>query len=87
MRLTTFVVGGIVGATAAMYFTRNNHQEFLRAINRAGSNMSKFMNLNNHANPQKLDRVEKMINEDPEVKSSVNEILAENNAGHITQTQ
>lgn len=84
MRMTTFIVGGIVGATAAMYFTRDNRQTFMKAMNQAGNNMSKFMNQKKQSNTQNLDRVEKIINEDPEVKRDVEEILVTNE--QVTQT-
>lgn len=87
MRMSTFVVGGIVGATVAMYMTQNNRQSFMKSMNKAGSNMSKFINLGKDSKSQNLDQVEKMVNEDPVVKQSVDEILAANAQNTFTQTQ
>ncbi len=94
MRMSSFVVGGLVGAAAVMYFSRNNKSMALGSLNQvmgrtknsmmdfASSAMSQGMNKNMSSHKQSkadkqagLDKVEKIINEDPSVKAEVDKIM------------
>lgn len=91
MRMTTFLVGAVAGAAAAMYMNRTN-KTVMVGFSQMGENLSKVMDKAMMAvadkgmkpykepeNNQSLDKVEQLIDCDPAVKSEVNEILAENN--------
>lgn len=96
MRLTSFLVGGVVGAAAVMYMSRNN-KHMMVSFSQMGDNMTKLMDkfmvnaaekgMNSKAATKQdavttgsgLDQVEDLLNQDPQVKTDVNEILAQNN--------
>ncbi|MEB3102795.1 hypothetical protein [Ferviditalea candida] len=83
MRTMSFLMGGIVGAAAVIYFMNNNRQSIF-SFN-AAEKASKWMNgATDTKSPSKseanwsgggLNTVEQMINEDPEVKKAVQEIM------------
>jgi uncharacterized membrane protein len=90
MRMTTFLVGAVAGAAAAMYMNRTN-KTVMMGFSQIGDTMSKAMDkamttmadkgMKTHREPettQSLDKVEELANCDPQVKSEVNQILAEN---------
>lgn len=92
MRLTTFLVGAAAGAAAVMYMNRTN-KTVMMSFSQMGDNLSKAMDKAMMAmadkgmktytepnNTQSLDKVQQLVNRDPQVKAQVNEILAENNA-------
>lgn len=84
MRAMSFLVGGIVGAAAVIYFMNNNRQG-LFLLNAGEKVAGKWMNgaVNKMSSSKAeeswsgigLDTVEQMINEDPEVKKAVQDIL------------
>ncbi|MEX2460961.1 MAG: hypothetical protein WD469_06615 [Paenibacillaceae bacterium] len=91
MRMGTFLLGGIVGAIAVSYMNRNNGMMMANLAN-AGQSVgrmvtqakSKFSNMNSNMSMDKssesadLPRVQEILNKDPELKTKVDEILAEN---------
>lgn len=98
MRMGSFIIGGLIGASAVMYFNNaSNRKMVLQGWNSASQNMNKWfdsaMNTvaertlrdsksfsNKKTSMDKgngLEQVEKLVNEDPELKSQVDEILAE----------
>jgi gas vesicle protein len=103
MRMSGFVLGGILGAAAAMYFSKNNKPMMFTNWNQAGQAVNKMMDtakdkimgvtgMNNNNNTAfnenpNLDRVEQIVHEDPQLKQEVDEILRENNKTNAFQTQ
>jgi thioredoxin reductase len=100
MRMSSFVVGGIVGAAAAIYMSRNN-KPIMYSLSQAGESVNKMMDT--AMNKMKvmtdkqsagqytdtaggLDKVEEMAEKDPQVKQKVDEILEENTSSSF-QTQ
>ncbi|HEX7057602.1 MAG TPA: hypothetical protein VF260_10480 [Bacilli bacterium] len=86
MRMFSFLIGGVCGAAAALWMTRNN-RPFMSAMGEAASRWfgaNQFANRSNE--PQKAagsnaagnGQLRDMIKSDSQVKQSVNEILAEN---------
>lgn len=97
MRLTSFLLGGVVGAAAVMYMYRNNKQMMV-SFSQMGDNMTKMMDKfmmnvadkginarlgkqNQNNDKANLNQVEELMNKDPHVKTEVNEILTQN---HVT---
>jgi hypothetical protein len=97
MRMSSFIMGGIAGAAAMVYFSRNNKPMVFDNLNQvmgrtkntmmdfATSTMNRGMNMSSELNKntadQKkadLDKVEKIVNEDSEVKAEVDKILMKN---------
>jgi uncharacterized membrane protein len=91
MRMTTFLVGAVAGAAAAMYMNRTN-KTVMMGFSQMGDNLSKAVDkammtmadkgMRTYKEPestQSLNKVEELINCDPQVKAEVNEILADNN--------
>jgi gas vesicle protein len=88
LRLAGIVVGGILGAAAALYFSRNNGSLRFAGINKAGQTMdqiveqvrSRIVNLNqNHvAKTAAINEVTHIIANEPELKQEVNQVLTEN---------
>lgn len=100
MRMSSFIAGGIMGAAAAMYLSRNN-KPIMFSLSQAGESVNRMMDtamdrmknmMDNRSVGQStdsasgLDKVEKMTERDPQVKQQVDEILKEN-TGNSYQTQ
>lgn len=93
MRLTSFLLGGVVGAAAIVYMSRNNNNKnMMLTFAQISDNMAKMMdkvmmnfadksmiakNAKSDANAT-LGQVDDLMNKDPRVKAEVNEILAQN---------
>ncbi len=85
MRMSSFLMGGIVGAAAVMYFSRNNRPMLFSAFNQAAEKAGRFMNASTSIastdkNSSKSDesQIKNIVQSDPELKDTVNEILSEN---------
>lgn len=101
MRMSSFIAGGIMGAAAAIYLSRNN-KPIMFSLSQAGESVNRMMDtamsrMKNMADNQPvgqsaadstggLDKVEEMAEKDPQVKQQVDEILEEN-TGNTYQTQ
>ncbi|WP_438445575.1 hypothetical protein [Gorillibacterium sp. sgz5001074] len=90
MRMTTFLVGAAAGAAAVMYMNRTN-KSVMMSFSQMGDNLNKavdkaMMSMADRSmkpyrepeNSQSLDKVEQLVNCDPQVRSEVDQILAEN---------
>ncbi len=88
VRLTGVVIGGIIGAAAALYFSRNNGSLRFAGINKAGQSVdqmveqvrSRFMDMNQNkvGGTAAMNEVTHIIESDPQLKQEVNQVLAEN---------
>lgn len=90
MRMTTFLVGAAAGAAAVMYMNRTN-KSVMMSFSQMGDNLNKavdkaMMSMADRSmktyrepeNNQSLDKVEELVNGDPQVRAEVDQILSEN---------
>jgi uncharacterized membrane protein len=89
MRMSSFIMGGILGAAATVYLNRNNNGMTF-SLGQAGESVNKMVDtarnkMMNNSN-QGLDKVEKILDEEPQTNHQVEEILEENNVSSF-QTQ
>lgn len=88
MKVGTFLIGGIVGASAVMYWNRRGRQAAFSAISHQAGNMMNqaidktkdVVKATSHMKAKfdpdhGLDTVEEIVNRDPELKKHVDEII------------
>ena len=82
MRMGTFLVGGLMGAAAVVYLNRTRKSMMFSSFTQAGESVDRMMNKAKSTMktmPSDREQVKEIINEDPKLKSTYNEILAESN--------
>jgi hypothetical protein len=105
MRMSSFIMGGLVGAAAVVYLSRNNKpmafdnfnqvmgrtkntmMDFATSTMNRGMNMSSEMSKNTAEDKRAdLDKVEKIVNEDPKVKAEVDKIMMNSDKTEVKTT-
>lgn len=93
MRMSSFLFGGLVGAAAVMYFSKNNRPFSFSSFSSATHNMNKMLDDAKNSMTTSSDysktspadseatreKVRDIINEDPALKQTVDEIANANN--------
>ena len=98
MKMGAFLLGGLVGAAAVVYFNSNRSLSFAGLSNRSSHSAGKTANAgktNANAASNKfsssewngagLNEVEQLIQKDPTVKSQVDEIMNKSEQSYMTQ--
>ncbi|PYI54967.1 hypothetical protein DLM86_10490 [Paenibacillus flagellatus] len=93
-----FLLGGIVGAAAVVYWNRNRTMSFAGLSSQAGDVVGKVVKsaakpastttttFDKSADASRgLDKVEELIQQDPTVKKQVDEILDKSDSPYMTQ--
>jgi len=90
MRMSSFIIGGLVGAAAVVYFNRNN-KPIMFSLSQAGESVNRMVDaamnkVRENKSDSGLNQVKQMAEKDPEVKHEINEIMKENSESQF-QTQ
>ncbi|MDF2713307.1 MAG: hypothetical protein K0R28_232 [Paenibacillus sp.] len=98
MKMGAFLLGGLVGAAAVVYFNSNRSFSFAGLSNRSSHSAGKMANTGksnvnassntfsgSEWNGAGLNEVEQMIQKDPTVKSQVDDILNKSEQSYMTQ--
>ena len=80
MRINSFLLGAIVGAIAIMYTNSSNRKMMVSLINSASGSMGKIFDttmnrVNFGTHRDGMDKVEKIVNDDPKLKHEVDQIM------------
>jgi len=82
MKFGFFIMGGIVGAAAAVYMNRNKGMMMFSMDKMFGKAKSNFSSVNKSSDmvskSPDLSKVNEIVNNDTHLKDKVNEIIAEN---------
>lgn len=97
MKMGAFMLGGLVGAAAVMYFNRNRSWSFAGLSHRTRESVGKMgnavaaTNVSSHKSSKSdwtesgVEEVVDMIRKDPAVKKEVDEILNGSGKSYMTQ--
>lgn len=93
MRMSSFIMGGILGAAAAVYFNRSS-KPIMYSLSQAGASMNKVVDTARNMMKDKtvqsnneqfssnydhnLENVEAILKQEPQTQHQVDEILQEN---------
>jgi hypothetical protein len=81
-----FLLGGLVGAAAVIYFSRSRNLSFAGFSSQTSDSVGKMMASNPSADKESdWKKIEQIVNSDNEIKKTVNEIMQKQNETGLAQ--